>query len=68
MDKKSNVIDITHKIWDLQIERILAMSDEEIMADAIREFGSPEAVEDYVERMRKAIANTMWGIRNNTPT
>ena len=61
---KERVIDITHQLWDLQMKRIIAMSDEEIMADAIREFGSPAAVEQYVERMRKAIANTMWGIRD----
>lgn len=60
---KEKVIDITHKLWDLQMQRIMAMSDEEVMADAIREFGSPAAVEQYVERMRKAIKATMWGIR-----
>lgn len=60
---KERVIDITHQLWDLQMKRIMAMSDEEIMADAIREFGSSAAVEQYVERMRKAIEATMWGIR-----
>lgn len=60
---KGIVIDITHQLWDLQMKLIMAMTDEEIMADAIREFGSPANVEKYVERMQKAIKATMWGNR-----
>ena len=62
--KEEKVHDITMKIWDLQEKRIMAMSDAEIMADAIREFGSPAKVEAYVERVRKTIANAQWGIRS----
>ena len=62
--KEEKVHNITMKIWELQEKRIMAMTDQEIMADAIREFGSPAKVEAYVERMRKAIANTQWGLRS----
>lgn len=57
MKKKSNIIDINHQLADLKVERILAMSDDEIMVEAIREYGSPE-------NARKAVIRTCQGINN----
>lgn len=44
---------------DKEVERILAMSDEEIMVEAIREYGSPAAASKAAERIREGIMNTI---------
>jgi hypothetical protein len=62
MRKRSNII--RQKIADLQVERILNMTDDEILVDAIREYGSPANAEKVAERTRQAIKNAIenWGI------
>lgn len=63
---QEKVIDITMKIADLQVQRILAMSDDEIMVEAIREYGSPAAAQEAVERTRQGVLNAIdkWKLNN----
>lgn len=58
------VIDITKTLRDREVERILNMSDDEIMADAIREYGSPANAQKAINRMCDGMNNALkaWGI------
>lgn len=44
---------------DAEVERIMAMSDEELVADAIAEYGSKQAVDVVVGFYRRMICETI---------
>ena len=51
-----------------EVDRILLMTDQEIMKDAIKEFGSEEAVKKEAGRTRKIVLDTIEEYNQTTNT
>jgi len=47
------------RLADLMVEDLMEMSDEEIMAEALEQYGSEEAVNAEVERLRSIIQSAI---------
>lgn len=52
---RKRLVEIRMQQADLETERLLKMSDAEVMAEAVREYGSPQAVERVVNKMKQSV-------------